>query len=63
MYAIRSYYANDIVKIAAIDRKNTPGKIFTGFIKGFGMKAGAMASSAAWDTTCIIVIGADESDT
>jgi adenine deaminase len=53
---------NDIIKIAAIDRKNTEGKIFTGFIKGFGMKAGAMASSAAWDTTCIIVIGADESD-
>jgi len=53
---------NDIIKIAAVDRKNTPGKIFTGFIKGFGMKAGSMASSAAWDTTCIIVIGADEND-
>ena len=26
------------------------------------MHAGAIASSAAWDTTCIIVVGADEND-
>ena len=53
---------NDLIKVAAIDRTESPGKIFTGLIKGFGMQAGAMASSAAWDTTCIIVVGADEND-
>ena len=26
------------------------------------MKTGAMASSAAWDTSCIVVVGADEGD-
>ncbi|MFH1102645.1 MAG: adenine deaminase C-terminal domain-containing protein, partial [Pseudomonadota bacterium] len=30
--------------------------------KGFGMKKGAFASSAAWDTSDIIVVGADDSD-
>ncbi len=59
---IRSDVTQDILKIAAIDRRNHPGKIFAGFIKGFGMKAGAIASSAAWDTSDIIVIGADDSD-
>lgn len=51
-----------IVKIAAIDRTHTPGRLFTGLIKGFGLKAGAFACSAAWDTSDIIVAGTDDSD-
>jgi len=53
---------NDLIKVAAMDRTKFPGKTFTGLIKGFGMHAGAIASSAAWDTTCVIVVGADEND-
>jgi len=52
----------DIIKVAAIDRKNSPGKIFTGLLKGFGMKSGAIASSAAWDSSDIIVAGANDAD-
>lgn len=52
----------DVIKIAAIDRKNNTGKIFTGLLRGFKMKSGAIASSAAWDTSDIIVAGADDSD-
>lgn len=52
----------DIVKIAAIDRRIIPGKSFTGFIKGLHMTHGAIAISAAWDCTDIIVAGADEDD-
>jgi adenine deaminase len=52
----------DIVKIAAIDRTHTPGRLFAGLIKGFGLKAGAFACSAAWDTSDIVVVGADDSD-
>jgi len=52
----------DVIKIAAIDRTHKPGNIFTGLIKGFGLKAGAFACSASWDTTDIIVIGADDAD-
>ena len=59
---IRTDRANDLVKIAAIDRANVPGKCFTGLIKGFGMHTGAMACSAAWDTSCVIVVGAIETD-
>ena len=54
--------ANDLVKLAAIDRATVPGKCFTGLIKGFGMRSGAMACSAAWDTSCVIVVGADETE-
>jgi len=52
----------DIIKIAAIDRTHNPGKIFTGLIKGFCLKTGAFACSASWDTTDIIVIGANDAD-
>ena len=51
-----------IVKIAAIDRTHNPGRLFAGLIRGFGLKSGAMACSAAWDTTDIIVIGTGDGD-
>jgi adenine deaminase len=52
----------NLAKIAAVDRVHKPGKIFTGLIKNFGLRSGAVACSAAWDTSCIIVIGISESD-
>ena len=52
----------DIIKISAIDRTHRPGNLFTGLIKGFGLKSGAIASSAAWDTSDIVVIGANDED-
>ena len=52
----------DIVKIAAIDRYHDPGRLFAGLIKGFGLKSGAFACSAAWDTSDIIVVGTNDSD-
>ena len=54
--------AKDIVKIAAIDRTHNPGKLFVGLIQGFGLQSGAIACSAAWDTSDIIVVGADDAD-
>lgn len=54
--------ANDILKVAAVDRHHTPGKTAVGLIKGFGLNAGAFASSASWDSSDIIAIGASEAD-
>ncbi len=52
----------DILKVSAIDRTNQPGKIFSGLIKGFGLKSGAMACSAAWDCSDIVAVGANDKD-
>ncbi len=52
----------DLLKVAAVDRANSPGKTFVGLIRGFRLKAGAVACSSAWDTSDIIVIGADDED-
>jgi adenine deaminase len=52
----------DLIKVAAIDRRFVPGRCFTGLIRGFGLRGGAMASSVAWDTANLIAVGADEAD-
>ncbi|MDR3566444.1 MAG: adenine deaminase C-terminal domain-containing protein [Syntrophobacteraceae bacterium] len=59
---IRIDPGRDIIKISAIDYCHNPGRSFTGLIKGFGIKKGAIACSAAWDSTNIIVAGAGEED-
>ncbi|MGE5258962.1 MAG: adenine deaminase C-terminal domain-containing protein, partial [Hyphomicrobiales bacterium] len=51
-----------LCKIAAVDRTHAPGRLFTGLIHGFGMTRGAMACSAAWDTSDIVTVGADGED-
>ncbi|NNL76617.1 MAG: adenine deaminase, partial [Desulfobacterales bacterium] len=52
----------DVVKVAAIDRTHNPGKMAVGLIKGLGLKSGAMACSASWDASDIIVVGTDDED-
>lgn len=51
--------ANDILKIVVVNRyKNT--KPAVAFIKNFGLKRGAIASSVAHDSHNIIAVGADD---
>jgi len=54
--------AQNILKIAAIDRTHNPGRMFSGLIKGFGLQSGAMACSAAWDSSDIVVVGVSDAD-
>ncbi len=59
---IRMNRDKDLLKVAAVDRTLSPGKIYTGLIHGFGIRSGALACTAAWDTSNIVVVGADEAD-
>ncbi len=59
---LQSDTSKDILKVAAIERTYLPGKTFVGFIKGTGLKHGAIATSTTWDTCDIIVVGAHEVD-
>ena len=52
----------DILKIAVIERHKNTGHIGIGFIKGIGMKSGAIASSVSHDSHNIIVIGTNDAD-
>jgi adenine deaminase len=50
---------NDLLKVSLI---NCEGRIFNGFIRGLGMKTGALATSGCWETFGILVVGANEGD-
>ena len=51
--------ANDILKMVVVNRyKNSP--VAKGFVKNFGFKSGAIASSVAHDSHNIIAVGADD---
>lgn len=52
----------DVVKVAVVERHGINGNIGRGFVKGFGLKRGAIASSVGHDSHNITVIGADEAD-
>ncbi|WP_102222823.1 adenine deaminase [Acidimangrovimonas sediminis] len=52
----------DLVKIAVIERHGVNGNMATGFVRGFGLKAGAIASTVCHDHHNIAVVGADYAD-
>ncbi|WP_141048888.1 adenine deaminase [Brucella melitensis] len=52
----------DVVKVAVIERHGKNGNIATGFVHGFGLKAGAIASTVSHDSHNICVVGASDED-
>ncbi|GLS23939.1 adenine deaminase 1 [Labrys miyagiensis] len=52
----------DVVKVAVVERHGVNGNIGRGFVKGFGLKQGAIASSVGHDSHNICVVGADDGD-
>jgi adenine deaminase len=53
---------NDILKIAVIERHKNTHHIGIGYIKGYGLKQGAVATSISHDSHNIIVVGTNEQD-
>jgi adenine deaminase len=54
--------ARDLVKIAVIERHGVNGNRATGFVQGFGLQRGAIASTVCHDHHNIAVVGADYAD-
>ncbi|GFP29901.1 adenine deaminase [Candidatus Hakubella thermalkaliphila] len=52
----------DILKIAVVERYQGEGRCSKGFIRSFGLKRGAIATSVAHDEHNIIVVGANDQD-
>lgn len=52
----------DILKIAVIERYTGKGRCGLGFVKGFGLKRGALGSSVAHDSHNIILVGTNDPD-
>ncbi|MGB0607071.1 MAG: adenine deaminase [Paracoccaceae bacterium] len=52
----------DLLRIAVIERHGKNGNIATGFVRGFGLKAGAIASTVCHDHHNIACVGASYAD-
>ncbi|MDY4559013.1 MAG: adenine deaminase [Eubacteriales bacterium] len=61
-YADKIDVTKDILKIAVVERHKNTGHIGIGYIQGYGLKSGAVATSISHDSHNIIVVGANEKD-
>ena len=52
----------DIVKVAVLERHHKTGNVACGFLKGYGIKEGAVALSIAHDSHNIIVVGVNDDE-
>jgi adenine deaminase len=53
---------NDLLRLSVIERHAATGNVGQGFVRGFGLTGGALASSVAHDSHNIVVAAADDGD-
>ncbi|MCM0757538.1 adenine deaminase [Sporomusa sphaeroides DSM 2875] len=54
--------AQDILKLAVVERYGKTGGVGVGFVKGFGLKKGALAFSTSHDHHNIVCVGTNDAD-
>lgn len=59
---IRADVQGDLLKVVFIENVSGRGEKFVGFLRGWGQRQGAVASSLSWDSAGIIAIGANDRD-
>jgi adenine deaminase len=52
----------DLAKLAVVERHHASGRVGTGLVRGFGLQAGAFASTVAHDAHNIVAVGMSDAD-
>jgi adenine deaminase len=52
----------DLAKIAVVERHHATGRVGRGLVRGFGLRAGAFASTVAHDAHNLVIVGVDDAD-
>lgn len=52
----------DLLKLVCVERHHATGNVGVGYVQGFGLRRGALASSIAHDAHNIVAVGADDVD-
>jgi adenine deaminase len=60
--ALSTDLRKDILKTVFTERTSGAGERFVGFIRGWGQKRGAVATTLCWDASGIVAIGANDDD-
>jgi adenine deaminase len=53
---------DDLLRLSVVERHHGTGNVGHGFVTGFGLTAGALASSVAHDSHNIVTVAADDGD-
>ena len=61
-YAEKVDVENDILKMAVVERHKNTGHIGIGYLQGYGLKTGAVATSVSHDSHNIICVGCTDDD-
>lgn len=54
--------ARDLLKLVVMERHHASGRVGLGLVKGFGLRAGALASSVAHDAHNLVIAGVSDED-
>jgi adenine deaminase len=54
--------SRDLAKMAVVERHHDTGRIGLGFVQGFGLESGALASSQAHDAHNLVIVGVTDED-
>ena len=52
----------DLLKLVCVERHHATGRVGVGYVQGFGLRQGALASSISHDAHNIVAVGADDAD-
>jgi len=52
----------ELLKLVCVERHHATGRVGVGYVQGFGLRQGALASSIAHDAHNIVAVGADDGD-
>ncbi|MGM9998526.1 MAG: adenine deaminase [Candidatus Bruticola sp.] len=62
IYELKADPERDILKVAVLERHHASGNVGLGFVRGFGFKGGAIASTVAHDSHNLVVVGDNDED-
>ncbi len=54
--------ARDLLKLVCVERHRASGRVGIGYVQGFGLQRGALASSIAHDAHNIVAVGVEDED-
>jgi adenine deaminase len=54
--------SRDILKLVVVERHRATGNVGVGFVRGFGLRRGALGSTVAHDAHNVVVVGTDDDE-
>ena len=54
--------ARDVLKLVVVERHHATGNVGVGFVRGFGLQRGALASTVAHDAHNLVVVGTSDAE-